>query len=228
MTTGANIAEIASLVGDPGRANILASLLDGRALTAGELAEIAGVTAPTASGHLAKLVEGGLLVGLSQGRHRYFRLASSDVAQMLERMLIVAAETNPKPRATPRVAAELREARTCYDHLAGRLGVGLADALVASGAVVLTKEAGEVTAFGQALLREFGAPLDERHPRRMFCRPCLDWSERRPHFAGALGAALLTRSLGLGWIRRAKQGRAVIITPVGRRGFREVFGVDCV
>ena len=227
MMTGVNIAEVAALVGDPARANMLAALMDGRALTATDLAHVAGVRPATASGHLARLTQGGLLASTSQGRHRYFRLASREVAQMLEGIMAVAAEPRSTHRATPRIDPALREARTCYDHLAGRLGVALADALVARGAVVLTEEAGEVTEAGHTLLQAFGAPADApRRTRRLYCRPCLDWSERRPHLAGALGAALLNRALEMGWIMRAKEGRAVIVTPEGRSGFAEMFGVQ--
>lgn len=227
MTTGADIAEIAALVGDPGRANMLDALMDGRALTATELAHAAGVSAATASGHLARMTQGGLLAAVSQGRCRYFRLASPQVARMLESIALVAGPPPPCRRATPRVPVALREARTCYDHLAGRLGVALADALVARGAVVLTEEAGEVTESGRALLQSFGiSGVDEpRRTRRLYCRPCLDWSERRPHLAGVLGAALLNRALALGWLVRQNGGRAVDITVKGRRGFGDVFGI---
>ncbi len=227
MTAGVNIAEVAALVGDPSRANMLAALLDGRALTATELAHLAGVAAATASGHLAKLTKGGLLAAVAQGRHRYFRLASPEVARMLEGIMVVAVEPAPGRRATPRVDPALREARTCYDHLAGRLGVALADALVARGAVVLTEEAGEVTESGRALIQAFGIPVDAaQRTRRLYCRPCLDWSERRPHLAGVLGAALLERALELGWIVRQSGGRAVEGTAKGRRGFVDTFGID--
>ena len=226
MAAGTNMAEVAALVGDPGRANMLAALMGGRALTATELANVAGVKPATASGHLARLREGRLLASTTEGRHRYFRLASPEVARMLEGIMLVAVEPGPRNRATPRVDPVLREARTCYDHLAGHLGVALADTLVASGAVVLTDEAGEVTEAGHALLRTFGVPaVPPRRTRRLYCRPCLDWSERRPHLAGVLGAALLDRTLELGWIARAKEGRAVNVTQKGTRGFAEVFGL---
>jgi DNA-binding transcriptional ArsR family regulator len=226
MTTGADIAEVAALVGDPGRANMLDALMDGRALTATELAHAAGVSAATASGHLARMTRGGLLVAVSQGRCRYFRLASPQVARMLESIALVAVPPPPCRRATPRVPVALREARTCYDHLAGRLGVALADALVARGAVVLTEEAGEVTESGRGLLQAFGIAVELRRTRRLYCRPCLDWSERRPHLAGVLGAALLDRTLDLGWIMRQAGVRAVDVTAKGRRGFADVFGVE--
>ncbi|MCJ2058504.1 winged helix-turn-helix domain-containing protein [Methylobacterium sp. J-048] len=227
MTSAASMSGTAALIGDPARANILTALLDGRALTATELAHTAGVTAPTASGHLAKLVEGRLLGVTVQGRHRYFRLATPEVARMLETILVVAA-AGPESiarRATPRISPELREARTCYDHLAGRLGVAIADALVSRGLIVLGEEAGEATEAGRAWLARFGVPVEPvGRTKRLFCRPCLDWSERRPHLAGRLGAALCCRCEELGWIDRARDGRVVTLTPTGRRGFADTFG----
>ena len=223
---GPSLAEIGALVGDPGRANMLAALLDGRALTAGELAWTAHVTPATASGHLAKLVDGNLLVVARQGRHRYFRLASADVAHMLETIMVTASRQPPARRATPRISAEMREARTCYDHLAGRIAVALADTLVMRGDIALSDEAGEVTDAGHARLVAFGVSLARTGgTRRLFCRPCLDWSERRPHIAGRLGAALCARCETLGWIRRRRDSRAVDITADGRRGFLTEFGV---
>jgi DNA-binding transcriptional ArsR family regulator len=227
MIAAVNIAEVASLVGDPSRANMLAAMFDGRALTAGELAAIAGVSAATASGHLAKLVQGRLVSVAVQGRHRYFRLASSEVAQMLEQIAVVAAETPARPRATPRVPANLREARTCYDHVAGRLGVAIADGLTARGAIILTADAGEVTEAGHALLEGLGVRLAAHSgSRRLLCRPCLDWSERRPHLAGVVGAAILDRTLELGWVRRSSERRALVITHTGRRLFAEALGAE--
>ena len=229
MSSAPSLSEIGALVGDPGRVNILTALLDGGALTATELAFTAGVAPATASEHLAKLVAGGLLAVARQGRSRYFRLASSEVARMLEGMMVVsgAAEAaSPVRRATPRISAALREARTCYDHLAGRLGVGLADALVSRGLIVLGEEAGEATEAGRSFLDAFGVRLEATRTRRLFCRPCLDWSERRPHLAGVLGAALCARCAELGWIRRERDSRAVTVTPMGRHGFAEAFGLS--
>jgi DNA-binding transcriptional ArsR family regulator len=226
MKTGA-LAEIGALVGDPGRANMLFALVDGRALTARELADQAGVTPQTASGHLSRLVAAGLICVEPQGRHRYHRLGSGEVAAMLESMMQVASATQPaKPlRTGPRDDA-MRTARSCYDHMAGRLGVAIADSLVARRFVALDGDGGEVTRAGRKFLDEFG--LDLTTPirgRRPFCRPCLDWSERRPHLAGHLGAQLLDRTLELGWIRRMKDSRALAITPKGQQGFRKSFDV---
>jgi DNA-binding transcriptional ArsR family regulator len=222
MSDSTRLAATAALLGDPARANILAVLLDGRALTAKELAYAAHITPQTASGHLAKLTEGGLLAARRQGRHRYFRLASPLVGQMLESVM---AATGPEPpRATSwRGGEALRVARTCYDHLAGRLGVALADALDAGGYIALGADGGEVTEQGQQFLDRFGAT--PAAGRRVFCRPCLDWSERRPHLAGRVGAALACRCFELGWIARQRDTRAVAITKAGLEGFRTTFGI---
>lgn len=233
MASTAKFATIASLVGDPARAGMLHALMDGRALTASELARVAGVTPQTASGHLTRMVDAGLLTVWKQGRHRYHAIASPSVARMMESIMLVAADleaARPLPFVGPRDES-LRAARTCYDHLAGRLGVGLADALTAGGHTELSDDGGVVTDAGFALFERMGidiAPLQAgRHKRsgRILCRPCLDWSERRPHLAGAVGAALCAHSLAQGWIRRVDGSRAVIVTPKGQRIFRETFGL---
>jgi DNA-binding transcriptional ArsR family regulator len=222
MSDSNRIAVTAALLGDPARANILAALMDGRALTAKELAFAAHVTPQTASGHLAKLSDGGLLTGEKQGRHRYYRLASPLVGQMLEGVMAVSGPEAPRA-TTWRGGDALRTARTCYDHLAGRLGVALADALAARGHVALGADGGEVTESGLQFLGEFGA--NPAAGRRVFCRPCLDWSERRTHLAGRVGAALACRCFELGWIRRQRDTRAVAITQAGMEGFEETFGI---
>ena len=223
MSEISRMATVAALLGDPARANMLVALMDGRALTAKELAFAAHVSPQTASGHLSRLTETGLLAMASQGRHRYFRLASPLVGQMLESVMAVAGP-DPRPAGTWRGGAALRTARTCYDHLAGRLGVALADSLVDAGHVALTADGGEVTPSGHDFLAGFGAAPTPG--RRVFCRPCLDWSERRPHIAGRLGAALAARCFELGWIARMRDTRAVAITPEGASGFAETFGVQ--
>lgn len=226
MSNTLSIAEVGALLGDPARANMLNALLDGRAWTATELAYAARVTPQTASGHLAKLTQGRLLEVAKQGRHRYYRLAGPRVAQLLEAAGAVAADGPPRYRPASRIDAQLRRARTCYDHLAGQLGVALADALVARGLLLLEEEGGAVTEAGIAALKDFGIDVGSLGARkRIFCRPCLDWSERRPHVAGAIGAALADRAFALGWIERVRDSRAVAITPVGEAGFAETFGV---
>lgn len=224
MTMGADIAAVAALVGDPARANMLAELLGGRALAAGELARAAGVAPSTASEHLAKLAEAGLLERLRQGRSRYYRLASDEVAAMLESILVLAVDPAPRPRAVPRVPAALKAARTCYDHIAGELGVAIADALLGSGDLVLTPDGGELTAKGLTRLRPLGI-AGPAPSRRRYCRACLDWSERRPHLAGTLGAEILQNSLALGWVRRG-EGRTLSVTIKGRAGWRGLLGLE--
>ncbi len=220
------IAEVAALVGNPARANILMALMDGRALTASELAYVAGVSPQTASEHLARLTEANLLSLTKQGRHSYFRLGSPKIARMIESIMVVAVDGPQRYRPRWNGDDELRTARTCYDHIAGRLGVALTDALTRDGHVVLSDDGGMVTPAGEKLLSGFGVLVAEvRHGRRTFCRPCLDWSERRPHLAGALGAALANRCFDLGWISRIRDSRALKISPNGERGFAAVFGV---
>jgi DNA-binding transcriptional ArsR family regulator len=220
------VSEIAALIGNPARANILMALMDGRALTATELAYAAGVSPQTTSEHLAKLRQANLLALTKQGRHSYFRLESPKIARMLESMMIVAADAPRRYRPRWNGDDQLRNARTCYDHIAGRLGVALADALIERKLVVLGEDGGMVTRTGEKFLAAFGIPLDEaKEGRRTFCRPCIDWSERRPHLAGALGAALAERCFDLGWIARIRDSRALKITPKGERGFMDAFGL---
>jgi DNA-binding transcriptional ArsR family regulator len=229
MSAAANLVEVAALVGDTARATMLAALMGGQSLTASELADLAHVSRATASGHLAKLAAARLVAVTSKRRFRYYRIASPLVAQMLESIKLVAALDVP-PRYRPRSARDDAErfARTCYDHIAGRLGVAIADALVASGAAVLSPEGGEVTAAGARLLEEFGAELAPPTRRRIFCRPCLDWSERRYHVAGHVGAEICRRCFELGWLQRRRDTRALRLTPAGAIGLAQTFGVTVV
>jgi len=221
------LAEVGALVGDPARANILCALLDGRALTATELAFSAGVSPQTASGHLAKLTDGKLLDVVKQGRHRYFRLSGPHVGRMLEGIMDVAAMGPPRFRPRSKREEAWRKARTCYDHLAGQLGVGLADHLCAHNHLVLADEGGEVTESGAAFLTKFGVDLTRLQAgKRVLCRPCLDWTERRPHLGGAVGAALAKRCFELGWIERMRDIRGLKITPKGERGLLEIFALS--
>lgn len=215
-------------MGDGARANMMAALMGGQALTASELAYRAGVTAQTTSGHLAKLTEVGLLSLARQGRHRYYRLASPLVGRMLESMMAVAStQSPPRYRPASRIDDDLRQARTCYDHLAGRLGVALADALTGRGYVRLSEDGGTTTRRGEKFLAGWGIDLAAAaDQRRSFCRPCLDWSERRPHIAGALGAQLADRCLALDWVQRRKDSRALTITRQGLRGFKDLLAIQ--
>jgi len=238
MATTARFAEIANLAGEPARAAMLTTLMDGRALTASELARCAGVTPQTASGHLLRLASAGLLAVEQQGRHRYHRLASREVASVLEGIMQVAG-SQVVGGAAPRIVRTgprddaLRAARTCYDHLAGRLGVAIADSLVARGYVRLDQDAGTLTEAGAAHLGEVvglesarEGPRSARSRNRPFCRPCLDWSERRAHLAGVVGAAICAHALAHGWVRRLDGSRALRVTPHGRQQFRAHLGVD--
>jgi DNA-binding transcriptional ArsR family regulator len=227
MITGPIIAEVAAMVGDPARATMVAALLDGRALTAGELAAAAQITPQTASAHLAKLTEAGLLSMARDGRRRHFRLASPAVADMIDGIVAVALAKRPRYDPLSRQARALDAARICYDHLAGRLSVDLTDALVARKHVVLAGDAAEITSAGARFLGQFGIELPwPRGSRRRVSRLCLDWTERRPHIAGAVGAAITRRCFDLGWMERVKKSHAVTVTPLGRRGFLKTFGLD--
>jgi DNA-binding transcriptional ArsR family regulator len=227
MTADVRMAEVAALVGDPARANILSALMGGQALTASELAFAAGVSPQTTSGHLGKLADGRLIACVKQGRHRYFRIATPRVAEMLEGIMAVVADAPPRHRPPSKLDEAMRNARTCYDHVAGKLGVGITDALCAHGHVVLTDEGGEITDSGVTFFQKFGVDLDTAHNRRrIFCRPCLDWTERRPHLGGAVGAVLAQRCFDLKWLSRMRDSRALAVTPAGRRGLSETFGLS--
>ena len=228
MVAAANMVEVAALVGDTARATMLAALMGGQALTASELAFLAHISRPTASEHLARLAKAHLIVPTRQGRFCYYRIASPLVAAMLESIKLVAAIEVP-PRYQPRSISDerMRFARTCYDHLAGQVGVAIADALVAGGHVVLSEDGGEVTEAGVRFLSDFGVnPSAKPRSKRIFCKPCLDWSERRYHIAGHVGAEICRRCLELGWLTRQRDTRALLLAPAGQAGLFECFGVD--
>jgi DNA-binding transcriptional ArsR family regulator len=227
MKDGPKIAGVAALIGDPARANMLTALMHGAALTASELALEAGVTKQTASAHLSKLAEAELITAEAQGRHRYFRLADADVARVLESLMGVAARAKAlRTRPGPKEPA-LRHARVCYDHLAGDMGVELFDALVK--ARWLAQREGEVTLSkrGREALGALGLDVEAlESANRPLCRACLDWSVRRNHLAGALGAGLLQHVYAQGWARRRSGTRVVEFTSAGERAFRRTFGVE--
>lgn len=226
MRAGPNVSLIASLVGDPARANMLTALMSGKALTATELAHEAGVMPQTASTHLAKLEAGGLIVTEKQGRHRYFQLSGADVAGVLEGLMGLAARTGHlRTRTGPRDPA-LRRARVCYDHLAGELGVGLYDGLRRQGYIAAEDGSVTLTPKGVRAVDAFGIDVTRlQDQRRPVCKNCLDWSARRPHLAGSLGAALLDQFYGLKWARRETNSRIVTFTPPGERELRERFSI---
>lgn len=224
MKDGPSIARVAALVGDHARAEVLTALMADRALTATELAGIAGVTKQTISAHLAKLLDAGLLAVDHQGRHRYYRLADPDVAGLLESLMGVAFRTGAvRLRSSPREPA-LRKARVCYDHLAGELGVLAYEALLAQRVLATGADGLRLTRAGTAWFADLGIDVAALAGlRRAFCRPCLDWGERRHHLGGALGTALLRRIDELGWARRSQDSRVVAFTPPGELAFRSLF-----
>lgn len=218
---GQALASTAAAMGEPARARILAALLGGTAHTATELALAAGVGAPTASSHLQKLRRAGLVTVVAQGKHRYFRLAGDEVAALIEGLGQVAI---PRALPAPRVPPRLCQARTCYDHIAGALGVQVHDRLLALGWIA--SPGYEIFPAGAAGLRTFGIDLEAlQRARRRLAAACLDWSERRPHLGGAVGAALLETALRQRWLRRELEGRALEITPRGRREFLQRLGI---
>jgi len=225
MKDGPNIVGIAALIGDHARAEVLTALMADRALTATELAAVAGVTKQTISAHLAKLLDAGLLAAERQGRHRYFRLADRDVAQLLESLMGVAFRTGAlRHRLSPREPA-LRQARVCYDHLAGELGVAIHEQLLARRALAPASDGLALTAGGHRLFQELGIDTAALAlQRRKFCHACMDWSERRHHLAGAVGAALLSRMIELGWVRRAKGSRVVVVAAHGGPALKHWLG----
>lgn len=222
MRLGPDITRIAALMGEPARANMLSALMGGQALTAGELAREAGVTPQTASSHLAQLETGGLVTRRVQGRHNYFALAGQDVAEAMEHLALLAGRAgHMRTRPGPRDPA-LRRARVCYDHLAGDAGVAMLDALVAQGRIVDADGSLVLTEAGHAFARDFGVALDPAG-RRPLCKACLDWSVRRSHLAGAMGAGLLSRIYALGWARRLEGTRIVQFSATGLAAFEGVF-----
>lgn len=218
---------VAALVGDPARANMLNALFGGAALTASELATEAGVTLQTASSHLAKLQQGRLIEQEQQGRHRYFRLSGSDVADVLEALGTLAVRAGHlRVRPGPKDPA-MRRARVCYDHLAGEFGVRMFDSMVSRKYLALDKDRVDITPRGTKFVAEFGVDLEAvQTSRRPLCKKCLDWSERRSHLAGSLGAALLNRVYELKWARREAGGRVVKFTPSGEQKFAALFSIN--
>jgi DNA-binding transcriptional ArsR family regulator len=225
--TEVDLARTARLIGDPARAAMLDALMGAAALAAGELARSAGVTAATASGHLGKLRLAGLVEVVRAGRHRYYRLASADVAHALEALAMISPSRPPaRSLRGHRTSAALAYARTCYDHLAGTLGVAVHDALVAGGALRVGTDGYALTPAGEQRLAGLGVDLaGAQAARRAFAFPCLDATERRPHLAGALGAGLCRSLMERGWlVRRRRAERAVRLTEPGRSGIAEALG----
>jgi DNA-binding transcriptional ArsR family regulator len=222
-----SVARLAGLLADRSRAAMCLAMMDGRAWTAGELARQANIAAPTATGHLNQLVQAGLLVEERQGRHRYLRLASPDIAHLLEDIAQAAGQPAPATSLrTVRAAANLAQARTCYDHLAGELGVRIFEAMVATG-LITQRDGLALTAAGRTWFSELAGPEVLRPPRsRPLLRTCLDWTERRPHLAGALGAVLHQQLVARSWVQPRPGSRAVRITPAGELALADLLGTD--
>ena len=227
MNTTYPLAAVGELIGEPARATILVSLLDGRARTAGELAFIANISAQSASAHLSKLVDGGLLFVRSSGRHRFYDLAGPEVAHTLEALGAISTRPRTPDARRSLPGEEMYAARSCYDHLAGRVAVELAHCLEERKIIRPQGECDyELGSRGRDWFPRFGIDLDQvRRSRRHFARKCIDWTERRPHIAGALGAALCSRLFSLGWIVRRRNTRALRITHEGARKLRTRFGL---
>jgi DNA-binding transcriptional ArsR family regulator len=226
MLADADLAAIGRALGDSHRARFVLALLSGEELAAGQLAARAGTSSSLTSAHLARLLESGLVTVENRGRQRYYKIASAQVAGSIEALLAIAPHRAAAGLTEASRGKSLQRARTCYDHLAGRLGVALADALERDGALVPADGGWELTGDGRRRLELLGLDTDAlQQSRRPFLRPCLDWTERRPHVAGALGAALADRLLDLGWVRRSAQSRAVVITAPGEQRLLAEFAI---
>lgn len=222
----ADLAAVASLIGDRRRAGILLALLGGQALPARELAARAGASSSLASAHLAKLLDGGLIRVQRIGRERHYRIAGAEVAHALEGLLAIAPQRDASTFRESSRGRAIRRARTCYDHLAGELGVGLTEALEHQGTLTGTGGAYTLTRSGERQLQALGLDLGAlRRSRRPLTRQCQDWTERRPHLAGALGAAIADRMLELQWVKRLPNSRALAVTPQGARELRSRFAL---
>ena len=231
MNDDTDIPRIAVLFSDPGRARILRALMDGTRRPAGELACAAGISAQSASGHLAKLVRGGLLAAEAQGRHRYYRIASPDVADTVERLATLSVALGPRPPRPPLPSrftpVQFLYSRTCYDHLAGEMAVVVLDGMLKARWVTPAGRDFKLTRLGERRLVALEVDVAAaRASRRVFARACVDLTQRRPHLGGALGAALLDLYTARGWVLRARRSRVVTITPKGQEAFRQVFGLS--
>lgn len=226
MLADADLAALGRTLGDTHRARFVLALLGGQELTAGELASRAGASSSLASAHLAKLLESGLITVRKRGRQRYYRLASPDIAQAIEALLAIAPRQTATGLTSVSKGKALQRARTCYDHVAGRLGVALADAFEQHQLISPADSGWALTGAGERRLGAFGLDVDALHGgRRPLLRPCLDWTERRPHMAGQLGQALAGRLLDLGWVRRGAASRALVITPLGEQQLLAEFAI---
>lgn len=222
-----NVAFVANLLGDASRAAICLALMEGKSVPAGELARRAGISAQTASNHLAKLIDGRLVQVEQQGRWRYFRLASDEVAHAVEALAVVAPRSAQKHEENGQPQNELANARTCYRHLAGKLGVALADALLRQAWIAVENGQYRITADGVGRLGALGIDVAGlRRHHHVVVRKCIDWSERRPHFAGPLGTALAELAFARDWVRRLEGTRAILVTSRGRAEMKRILRIE--
>jgi DNA-binding transcriptional ArsR family regulator len=227
MDSDTDFAGVAALLANASRATFLRCLMDGRGHIASELARQAGVTAPTASAHLSRLLAAGLIVRERKGRHSFYKLAGPKVASAVEALGAIAPLLPVGSLKQWQTAQALRFARTCYDHLAGTIGVALTEALLRKRALTRRRDSYRLTPSGESFLVELGVDVDRaRRQRRQFARPCLDWSERRPHLGGALGAAIATRLIELACLERRHSDRGLNVTAIGRARLETSFGVN--
>ncbi|QQZ07717.1 ArsR/SmtB family transcription factor [Heyndrickxia vini] len=227
MNVYPNISYIAKLIAEPTRAIILDRLMDGKALPASELAYMAKVSHPTISSHLTKLVEGNLLIMEQHGRHRYYRLANAEVAEVIEKLGTIAPQAEIRTLRQSSQMKQVRKGRTCYDHLAGELGVTVTQAMLDKKIIILDKEAFIVTEQGKNWFLQLGINIDKATiKRRIFAKPCLDWSERRYHMSGWLGAAIANHFFTQKWIIKSESSRAVHLTPNGKQALKQFLGIE--
>lgn len=227
MNGSPNVALVATLVSEASRAAILTALLDGRFHPASDLAYMAGIKPQTASFHLAKMIDANIVTVEKHGRHRYYGIRNQEVAQIMESLLSIAPPIEIKSFKHASENKGLRFARTCYDHLAGNLGVQLTNSLMNMGVINEEKDDFYLTEIGEEFFKSFQINLEEvKKKRRSFSHKCLDWSERRHHLGGALGNALLDRLLELNWVERVPKTRAIKITSEGKNGLKEIFSID--
>jgi DNA-binding transcriptional ArsR family regulator len=222
---GPNLAKVAALIGEPARARMLFALMEGREFSASELAYHAGASAQASSAHLAKLVAGGLLSVRSAGRQRLFKLASDRVAEAIETLASIAPVTPISSLTQQTAMVRLREARSCYDHLAGRLGVAVTNSLLKRGAIAGGDGGFHLTQEGERIFATLGVDIERlRDRKRSLVRACMDWTERRWHLAGSIGASLLEHFVEHNWLQRSRLDRSLSVTSIGRAEFSRRFG----
>ncbi|NPC93009.1 helix-turn-helix transcriptional regulator [Bacillus sp. WMMC1349] len=222
-----NVSEVALFIRSKSRAQILTYLLDGKAYPTSELAHVAKIKPKTATYHLSKMKEEGILSIEKHGKHSYYRLSNSEISQILESLLVITPQEKIMPFRQPSQSSEFGCARTCYDHLAGKLGVAITNSLLDKGYLIKNEMHFHITKTGQSFFTKFGINVNEiKQKKRIFAKACLDWTEREHHLAGSLGNALLEKLLQLNWIQRVSRSRAIKVTPNGKKELEQIFSID--